>query len=377
MSPTLSTPEELRASYERIWSTTDMFETRDYYARCLDLAGPSTGERVLDVACGAGYFLQEAERRGLATSGIDIADAALARARTFAPKTAFHRGDAEAMPYADGSFDIVTCLGSLEHFIRPAAALEEMRRVLAPGGRAVIAIPNQFWAYDIARGWLEGAPLKHGQDSEDFFSLGQARDLMNGSFSIVREWPWNPPISHMRATRPFTGRWASWAFRVYGWLRPRLPFVASYLFVFVLEKAPGEAPREVAPAGGGPAVIPGGWHPPEADSRWSTARAGVWLRLGSRIRAEALHDEPAGEVTGRATVAAPLAVSIAVERTQIGAGTLIPHVWGEIAADVPAALRGTVQRVYLEPARTWSPGDHGVRDDLRTLGVSVRRIWTE
>ena len=368
MSPTLSTPEELRASYERIWSTTDMFETRDYYARCLDLAAPSVGERVLDVACGAGYFLQEAERRGLRTSGIDIADAALARARTFAPKTAFHRGDAEAMPYADGSFDIVTCLGSLEHFIRPAAALEEMRRVLAPRGRAVIAIPNQFWAYDIARGWLEGAPLKHGQDSEDFFSLGEARDLMNGSFSIIREWPWNPPIFHMRSTRPFTGRWANAAFRLYGWLRPRLPFVASYLFVFVLEKSPGDAPTEVAPALGGPAVIPGGWHGAESGSRWTKERAGVWLRLGSRVRAEVLHDEPDG---------APLELAVAVERERIGGGTISARAWSEVAADVPEALRGTVQRVFLAPSRTWSPGDHGVRDDLRALGVSVRRIWTE
>ena len=377
MSRSVSSPEELRASYERIWSTTDMYETRDYYARCLDLASPSAGERVLDVACGAGYFLQEAERRGLVTSGIDIAEAALARARTFAPKAELRRGDAEAMPYPDASFDIVTCLGSLEHFLRPAVALEEMRRVLAPRGRAVIAIPNQFWAYDVARGWLEGAPLKHGQESEDFFSLGQARDLMNGSFAIVREWPWNPPISHMRETRPFTGRWASWAFRVYGWLRPRLPFVASYLFVFVLEKAPGDAPREVAPAQGGPAVIPGGWHAPEAGSRWTAGRAGVWLRLGSRIRAEVLHDEPASEANGGGLGSAPLEVGIAVERVRAGAGTLVPHAWGEIAADVPAALQGTVQRVFLEPASTWTPGDHGVRDDLRTLGVSVRRIWTE
>jgi hypothetical protein len=184
---------------------------------------------------------------------------------------------------------------------------------------------------------------------------------------------------------------------VYGWLRPRLPFVASYLFVFALEKAPGDAPREVAPAQGGPAVIPGGWHAAEAGSRWTAGRAGVWLRLRSRIRAEVLHDEPASEprsaaagggepdrgaaaggaADGGALGSAPLEVSIAVERTRVGAGTLAPHVWGEIAADVPAEFRGTVQRVFLEPARTWTPGDHGVRDDLRTLGVSVRRIWTE
>ena len=46
----VSSPEELRASYERIWSTTDMYETRDYYARCLDLAAASdSGASARDV----------------------------------------------------------------------------------------------------------------------------------------------------------------------------------------------------------------------------------------------------------------------------------------------------------------------------------------
>lgn len=366
MSPSVATPEELRASYERIWTTTDMYETRDYYARCLALASPRRGERILDVACGGGYLLQEAVRRGLVPSGIDIAQAAIDRARTFAPTADLRRGDAEAMPYAEGSFDVVTCLGSLEHFLRPPVALEEMRRVLAPGGRAVIAIPNQWWAYDVARGWIEGAPLQHGQESEAFFSLAQARDLMNASFHIAREWPWNPPISHMRETRPFTGRWADLAFRVYGWLRPRIPFVASYLFVFVLEKAPAQAPREVAPAHD--QVIPGGWHPAEAGSRWTAGRAGVWLRLGERIGVSALHDEPGS---------APLELEVAIERTVVGSGLLPAHRWTDVTAEVPTDRRGTVQRVFVRPAHTWSPAAHGVRDDQRTLGVSVRRIWTE
>ena len=257
MTHNVTTPEELRASYERIWTTTDMFETPDYYARCLDLAGPVRGERILDVACGGGYLLKEAGGRGLTLSGLDIAQAALDRTAKIVPQADLRQGEAEHMPFADGSFDIVTCLGSLEHFLEPSRALEEMRRVLAPGGRAIVAIPNQWWAYDMARGWLEGAGLRHGQESENFFSLAEARELVEGSFHIGREWPWNPPVSHMRATRPFTGRWRSLAFRTYGWVRPRLPFVASYLFVFKLVKAPGDALREVA-SDTGP-VIPGGW----------------------------------------------------------------------------------------------------------------------
>ena len=59
-------PEALRDNYEQIWSPTDMRESQEYYARCLALAKPKRGDRVLDVACGGGYLLMEAERAGLA-----------------------------------------------------------------------------------------------------------------------------------------------------------------------------------------------------------------------------------------------------------------------------------------------------------------------
>ena len=70
-------------------------------------------------------------------------------------------------------------------------------------------------------------------------------------------------------------------------------------------------------------------------------------------------------------------IGIDAERTRLATATVAPHAWTTITADVPAALRGTVQRVFLAPRRTWSPAAHGVRDDQRSLGVSVRRIWTE
>ena len=357
------TPDALRAGYERIWKTTDMRESQEYYARCLALATPVPGDKVLDVACGGGYLLMEAERRGLEAHGIDIAQAALDRARTFAPKSTLVRGDAEALPYADGSFEIVTCLGSLEHFIDPPKALEEMRRVLAPGGRAVVVVPNQWFAYDVARGWIEGKGLWHGQESERYFSIGEARALIGASFAITHEEGWSPPRALAQATRPFTGRYASAATRVYGWLRSRLPISAAYVFVFVGTRTPADAPSLVWPFRD--PVVPGGWHAPEASSRWTNGPASVFLRLGSKIEVNLLHDEPNG---------ATLPVSLLVDAASIGTVQVPPHGFTDISFDVPPALRGTVARVTIAPARTWSPADHGVRDDVRTLGVSVRKI---
>ena len=363
----IHTPEDLRANYEHIWSTTDMRESQEYYARCLALAKPKTGDRVLDVACGGGYLLMEAERAGLRSFGIDIADAALARAKRFAPKSDLRRGDAEALPYADGSFEIVTCLGSLEHFLDPPKALEEMRRVLAPGGRAIVVVPNQWFAYDVVRGWIEGAGLSHGQESERYFSITQARALIGATFAIAHDEGWNPPTQLADQTRPFVGRWRRAALRVYGWLRPRLPIAMAYVFVFVGTHAPEQAPASVSPGKGG--VLPGGWQEPEGDyARWTGAKAGVWLRLGSRITATVRHSEPDGP---------PLGLRMVVEGTEIATAQVPAEAWTDVSGAVPEALRGTAQRVYLVPDRTWSPADRGASGDMRRLGVSVQRIWSE
>ncbi len=360
------TPDALRAGYERIWKTTDMRESQEYYARCLALAEPKPGDSVLDVACGGGYLLMEAERSGLEAHGIDIAQAAIDRAQRFAPSAKLVRGDAEALPYPDASFDVVTCLGSLEHFLDPPKALEEMRRVLKPDGRAVVVVPNQWFAYDVARGWIEGKGLWHGQESERYFSVGEARALIGASFALTHEEGWNPPRALAHATRPFTGRFRGAALRVYGWLRPRLPIAASYVFVFVGTRAPSDAPSLVWPFRD--AVVPGGWHAPEESSRWTSGPASVWLNLGSRIDANLLHDEPNG---------GPLSVTFMVDATTIGEVTLDSGKFTDVSVDIPAPLRGTVARVTIAPARTWSPHDHGVSDDMRTLGVSVRKIASQ
>ena len=359
----VSTPEALRANYEHIWSTTDMRESQEYYARCLALAQPRPGDKVLDVACGGGYLLMEAERAGLEAHGIDIAQAAIDRARTFAPKSILVRGDAEALPYEDGSFDIVTCLGSLEHFLDPPKALEEMRRVLGPSGRAVVVVPNQWFAYDVARGWIEGKGLWHGQESERYFSIAQARELIGASFAITHEEGWNPPRGLAQATRPFTGRFRRAALRVYGWLRTRLPIAASYVFIFVGTRNPQDASSLVLPFRD--AVVPGGWNEAEESSRWTSGAASVWLRLGAKVEATLMHVNPTAE---------RIPVSFRADDATLGVLQLERGKWTDASFDVPEQLRGRVARVTISPERTWSPAEHGTKDDLRTLGVSVRKI---
>lgn len=100
------------------------------------------GKALLDVACGAGAWLQAASEAGARVSGIDLADKAVARAKELLPEADVRLGPAERLPWDDQSFDMVTCFGSLEHFLEPDVALREMKRVLKPEAHAVLLVPN-------------------------------------------------------------------------------------------------------------------------------------------------------------------------------------------------------------------------------------------
>ena len=108
--------------------------------------GLGHGDKVLDVACGPANFSRAFARAtgedGLVV-GIDASPTMLARGVEDTRKAgienlALVRGDATAQPFENGSFDCVCCFAALHLFAEPHDALDEMRRVLAPGGRVAL-----------------------------------------------------------------------------------------------------------------------------------------------------------------------------------------------------------------------------------------------
>jgi ubiquinone/menaquinone biosynthesis C-methylase UbiE len=142
--PDLST-KEVHDAYDRIHARGGMNAVPGYFDWLLSLLGDSLRGRILDVGCGTGMMLAAAAARGVATTGLDISDVAVAQARVRAPGAEFHVGVAESLPFADGEFDVVSCVGSLEHVMDPARAVREMRRVCRPGGRLLIIVPNSHY----------------------------------------------------------------------------------------------------------------------------------------------------------------------------------------------------------------------------------------
>jgi SAM-dependent methyltransferase len=111
----------------------------------LAAAGPVSGRRVLDVACGTGIVARGAAMTA-ATTGLDKNPAMLGLAARLDSRVRWVPGDAAALPFADHSFDVAFCQQGLQFTADPAAALRELCRVLAPGGRLALAV----WC-DIAR----------------------------------------------------------------------------------------------------------------------------------------------------------------------------------------------------------------------------------
>jgi ubiquinone/menaquinone biosynthesis C-methylase UbiE len=101
------------------------------------------GSRILEVAPGPGYLAVEIARRGAyQITGLDIShtfvEIADRNARQARLDIDFRQGNASAMPFAECCFDLVLCRAAFKNFSQPLAAMNEMHRVLKPGGRALI-----------------------------------------------------------------------------------------------------------------------------------------------------------------------------------------------------------------------------------------------
>ncbi|HEV2912842.1 MAG TPA: class I SAM-dependent methyltransferase [Pyrinomonadaceae bacterium] len=103
--------------------------------------------RILDVGCGTGANLELLARYGEA-EGVDVSTDALSFCRERGLENV-RQGAAELLPYEDGSFDLVTALDVVEHLDDDVAGLSEMRRVLRPGGRALLFVPAFMFLWGV------------------------------------------------------------------------------------------------------------------------------------------------------------------------------------------------------------------------------------
>lgn len=102
---------------------------------------------VLDIGCGAGFLTGDLARAGYRVTGIDASGPSLtvARAHDKAGAVRYIEANAYALPFADASFDVVTCMDFLEHVEHPDRVILEAARVLRPGGAFIFHTFNRNW----------------------------------------------------------------------------------------------------------------------------------------------------------------------------------------------------------------------------------------
>ncbi|MFC2040943.1 class I SAM-dependent methyltransferase [Chloroflexota bacterium] len=140
-------PEVVEEYYDNVYAKPPIAKVQrrreeSGYARFLDLLEVEPGKILLDIACGSGGLLAQAERRGLCCYGVDISGVALAEAQRRTKATLQRANVNEGLPYPDNYFDYITCLGSLEHFQNQAIVITEMHRVSKISGKICILVPN-------------------------------------------------------------------------------------------------------------------------------------------------------------------------------------------------------------------------------------------
>jgi len=135
----------VRAFYESVWADLpDDPEPWEWERRRAVLLGAvAPGERVLDLGCGGGGIVAALRGAGADPVGVELAEAALERARRNVPGADLRLvGEDGTLPLGHGEVDVVWCSEVLEHVPDTVAFLTEARRVLKRGGRLLVTVPG-------------------------------------------------------------------------------------------------------------------------------------------------------------------------------------------------------------------------------------------
>jgi len=186
--------EEIKRRQRAMWAAGDYADIAEKIEGCAEAtvegAGVQAGETVLDVATGSGNAALAAARRGARVTGLDLTPELLERARARAAAEGaeidFVEGDAERLPFADGSFERVTSVFGAMFAPDQERTAAELLRVAAPGGTVAVAA----WTPEGLNGQMFAVVAKHMPPPPDGFKppiLWGVEDIVRGLFDDAAE----------------------------------------------------------------------------------------------------------------------------------------------------------------------------------------------
>jgi SAM-dependent methyltransferase len=164
----------------------------DAIEHCVLRLNPRPGERILDLATGTGWTSRRIARFGARVTGVDIAadllDAARAKAEQDLLRIDYEIGDAEYLPFENGSFDAVVSTFGVMFASRPEAAAVELARVVRPGGRIALATwsadGNVRGMFDVMKKYMAAPPGPPPRSPFEWGRTERVAELLGGAFLL-------------------------------------------------------------------------------------------------------------------------------------------------------------------------------------------------
>jgi SAM-dependent methyltransferase len=164
----------------------------DSIEHCVLRLNPQPGERILDLCTGTGWTSRVVAQRGASVIGADIAsdllDAARASADAAKLPIAYQIGDAESLPFEDGSFDAVVSTCGIMFASRQEAAAAELARVCRKGGRIALTTwssdGNVFKMFAVMRRYMPPPPSPAPRSPFEWGGTDRLKELLGGAFAL-------------------------------------------------------------------------------------------------------------------------------------------------------------------------------------------------
>lgn len=225
-------------AYDEIYED-ETFEQRDsFYLWLIDLFKLQPEDLYLDVSCGRGQLSGLAQKKGVRAHGLDLSPTAVKQGQAETGCRGLIVGNSQQLPYASNSFDVVSNIGSIEHYVDMAAAVSEMARVLKSNGRAYILVPNTFsllqniWiAFKYGYTSIDKQPIQRYAARQEWQNLLEENGLIvqkTGKYEIERPRTWADFTSYLRHPKRM----------IRLLLTPFVPVNLAFCFVFTCQKRP-------------------------------------------------------------------------------------------------------------------------------------------
>lgn len=168
------------------------------YSKLIKLMHPQAGMTFLDIGCGSGEILSSVTEYDLEATGIESKPESAAVSQKNVPQAKIILGSLQEIPFDDNYFDLITCFHVMEFFSNSAGAMREIHRVLKPGGRTCIVLPNAEFI-----GLRSKEQQYFLEDVDVFYPMETWKKMLNASgliltdirYTTQQHMDWHQPAS--------------------------------------------------------------------------------------------------------------------------------------------------------------------------------------